>query len=177
MKNTNPPSKQPFDATTSAPNFRAPIAVLPDLPRLNFPSLDQVLVHPSSPHPLLQLSETPPPSSVSLFQGLLGGRLEVLVQDSIDHPERYDEPTRLMLQELAAGASKLEELTAAERGILDRATMDFAAYRPPQAPKNAPKPQPPMKKPRLVEAADALEDGRAPQVEEPGGTMTPYWWL
>ncbi len=177
MKNTAPSSRKPFDATASVPNFRDPIAVAPELPSLSFPSVEQILAHPVNPHPLLRLADTPPPSSPSLFQGLLGGRLDVLVQDAVDHPERYDEATQLALQELTAGTRKLEAMTPAERSILDRATMDFAAYRPPPAPKNAPKPQPPGRKPRLVVAADELEDGRAPQVEEPGGTMTPYWWL
>jgi hypothetical protein len=173
MKNTAPSLRKPFDATMSSPDFRAPIAVLPEL---SFPSPAQILAHPVNPHPLLQLTEASPPSRpASLFEGLLGGRVEVLVQDAVDHPERYDEPTRAALQ--ALGARGAGALSPAEQSVLNQATMDFAAYRPPPTPKNAPKPLAPVKKPRLIEAADELTDGRAPQVETPGGTMTPYWWL
>jgi hypothetical protein len=182
MRTTSKPSRRPFDATESSPDFLGPIT--PPLTELQpfpqFPTVEQMLEHQYGlkKHPLLQLSESPPPSKpASLFQGLLGGNLDVLVQDVLAHPERYEPQTQQMLWELGAGTRALSALSPADQAVLDRATLDFAAYRKPQAPPTAPKPQPPTRRPRLVEAQNELGDGRAPQVEMPGGPMTPYWWL
>ena len=140
----------------------------------SFPTVDEILEHNTggAPHPLLQLGTAPPRPSPSLFQGLLGGRLDVLMQDALEHPERYEDTTREALA--ALGTKKPEDLGPEEHAVLDRATLDFATYRPP-APTPAPKLLAP-KKTRLLDFDDALEDGRAPQVEEPGGALTPYWW-
>ena len=147
----------------------------PSFPR--FPTLDQVLEHQSgqSPHPLLQLTETTPPSRpTSLFQGLLGGRLEVLVQDALDHPERYDAATREALADLGAGP---RTLSPADHRLLDSATLDYASFRPPQpAPRATSAPKPPPRKPSLLDDGD-MPDGREPQVETPGGPMSAYWWV
>ena len=99
----------------------------------------------------------------------------MLSQDANDHPERYDEDTRVFLAELAAGQRKFA-LTEEDRRVLDQATLDFAAYRSPKPttpPIPAPRKLPPVRPPSSME----LADGRAPQVETPGGVMTPYWWL
>ncbi len=180
MKRSARPSTSPFDATSSAPNFLGPITPplvdqTPAFPK--FPTVDQLLAHQegTAPHPLLQLTATPPPSRPSsLFQGLLGGQLDVLVQDAADHPERYDDATRSALAALGAGN---RELTPADHKLLDNATMDYAAFRPPKAPPRAPDaPKPPPRRPRLLDDGD-MPDGREPQVETPGGVMSAYWWL
>jgi hypothetical protein len=140
--------------------------------------VEDLLLHAAGtqPHPLMRLTETAPPSEpASLFNGFLGGRLDVLTQDATAHPERYDNRTRAFLEELAGGARKLEELSSEEKGLLDSAVMDFAAFRPPK-PAPAAKPQK-EKKPALLRTENELLDERAPQVDMPSGPMTAYWWL
>jgi hypothetical protein len=178
MPPTEKPSSRPFNATESEPNFLGPITPAVSGP-LSFPSFDQILRHQAgvAPHPLLQLSDIPPPRTPTLFEGLLGGKLEVLTQDAVDHPDRYDEPTRTLLAELGASVKRLEGLTPADRAALDRATLDFAAYRPPRRAQEPVRARPrPARRPALL-TQEAPSDGRAPQVETPGGVMTPYWWL
>jgi hypothetical protein len=175
-----------FDATSATPDFRAPIADLaptapPAFPQ--FPMLEEMQRHMRGErqHPLLQLSETAPPREpTSLFQGMLGGNLPVLVQDSIDHPERYDEETQLFLSELAAGTRKLEGMGPEDKAHLDRAVLDFASYKPRHRPPPAPPPQPFARARATVHEnpyEPAFDDGRAPQVEAPGQTMSSYWWV
>ena len=181
MKKNETVSRRPFNPAESAPDFLGPIApeatAKPSLdPFPQFPSIQQMLDHQNgvASHPLVQLTETAPPtSSPSIFQGMLGGRLEVLLQDAADHPERYDEATHVMLGELAAGTRKVEDLAP---GALDSATMDFAAFRPPPRPPAAARPAPAPRRPSLL--ATEMADSRTPPDElEPGNPMSAYWWL
>jgi hypothetical protein len=168
----NAPPQLPFNPAEESPDFRAPIADLRPVAPPTFPRLPQQLV---------QLSETKPPSeSASLFQGLLGGNLQALVQDSTDHPERYDESTQLFLTELAAGTRTLAGMTGEDKAHLDRAVMDYAAPRPRHV-RPAPPPPKPFARGRAQASGDpyapGLQDGRAPQVETAGGPMSAYWWV
>ena len=178
-----PRMKPTFDPESSSPDFLAPVSALPPPAPLQFPTFPtvaQLLSHASggAPCPLLTLSETKTPSEpTSLFKGLLGGNLETLVADSIDHPERYDDATQLFLSELGAGTRKLENLTPADKARLDSAVLDFASYKPPRPPPAAP---PALERERGRAPSnpyeDGLEDGRAPQVETAGSPMSSYWW-
>lgn len=180
MKKNAPVSRRPFNPAEPSPDFLGPIApevyAQPALePFPKFPSVEQLLDHQNkvAPHPLLQLTETAPPtSSPSIFQGLLGGRLEILTQDALDHPERYDDATKAALSELAAGTRKVEDAGR----LLDSATMDFAAFRAPPA---RPAPAAPVRlarKPALLDTE--MPDSRTPPDElEPGNPMSAYWWL
>ena len=185
MKPNDRPSGKPFDATESAPDFLAPITP-PELfptapvqfqPFPKFPTLEEMLEHQKGkPHPLLQLSEVPAPKPSSLFEGLLGGRTEVLLQDALDHPERYDDATRAALEALAARGGVA---TPEDRKLLDNATLDFAAFRPPRAAPLPVKPKPPAPKPKLLSDEDELRDGRAEPEggEEAGSPLNGYWWV
>ena len=154
-----------------SPEVTAPIA---------FPSFEQLLRHEAGVelHPLVQLSETKPPSNTTVFDSLLGGDLNVLVQDAQKEPERYSSQEKSLLGELAAGQKNVKALTETDGRLLTQAVMSFATLR-------LPKPKPPTvktppvqrrRKPALMTYEDELQDGRAPQVEMPGGTMTAYWW-
>lgn len=191
MSSTKRASKTPFNPTESAPNFLAPITpqafdptgLVPAVSFPKFPTVEEQLAHAEGrvSHPLLSLGvvgAAERPAETSLFDGLLGGQSEALQQDAADHPEKYDEQTRLLLHELRAGARKLQDLDPSARRLLDRATLDFATYKAPAAPRAAAPKAPAPKPVRTIKPRfDALEDGRAPQVEEPGGVMTAYWWL
>lgn len=178
MKPTDSSSRAPFNPAASAPDFLAPLVDLapPSFPR--FPSVEEFLMHAAGTqmHPLLKLTDAAPVEPASLFNGLLGGRLEVLTQDAAAHPDRYDEETRIFLEELDGGARKLKELSPADAEMLDRAVMDFASARPQNKP--APTKDPPKsKKPALLVEEGELPDERAPQVELPNGnTAAAYWW-
>jgi hypothetical protein len=177
MKRSGSSSRKPFNPTESAPDFLGPI--VPELAPLvfpRFPSVEDLLQHAAGtqPHPLAQLADPPPRSEpTSLFDGFLGGQLEVLTQDALAHPERYDDHTRGFLDELAAGR-KLETLSKGEKELLDRAVMDFAAFRPPKPP---PAPPTQSKKPAPPRERSEPLDERVPQVEMPGGTLPAYWWV
>ena len=183
MKRTSPPSRRPFDDTESFPDYLGPIIPAGWSPTgpapVAYPTVQEILQHQAGTHrhPLLQLSETPPPSEpTSLFRGMLGGNVDLLTQHAAQNPDSYEPLEQQLLAELGAGTRKVSELSPAELNVLDRATVGYASYRPKPAPEK-PKPKPPAKRPRLVEEANELQDGRAPTVETPGGTMTAYWWL
>jgi hypothetical protein len=175
-----------FDHASPSPDYRTPIAdVTPVAPTQpvkfpRFPTMAEMLEHMKggAQHPLLQTAEIRPPSEpASLFKGMLGGNLPLLVQDSVDHPERYDPETQLFLGELGAGTRKLEALTPEEKAQLDSAVLDYASPRPRRPPPALPKP---LSRARPQSPSNpyepGLQDDRAPQVETAGQTMSSHWW-
>ena len=138
-----------------------------------FPTVGELI---AGGHPL-ELVPAPPAQDVGLFTGLLGQRADVLAQHALDNPAVYPDEVKALLEELAQGTRRVGELTLEERRLLDAATLEYATYRAPvPTAKPAQKKAPTPKRPALLDEAE-LRDGRAPQVEEPGGVMTPYWWL
>lgn len=178
MKRNDSSSKAPFDPTASVPDFRAPIAPEVYAP-LEFPTVEQLLQHASGEklHPLVQLTETKPLNEPTVFDGILGGNLDVLVQDAQRDPERYSPQERALLEELASEQKNVKALERSDGQMLTQAVMSFTAVRRPKPKAQPVKPPPPkVQKPVLMMSEDELRDGREPQVEMPGGAMTPYWW-
>lgn len=183
MKPSSSASRKPSSVTQSAPSSHAlTMPALPSLPKLmpetfpHFPTVAAILEHQAgrAVHPLVQLSDSMPRMTTSLFQGLLGGRVEVLVQDALDNPERYDEATRTALAELA---SHKGALTQEQQAMLDNAVLDFAAARPPaRTPPVLQRQAPPPRGRRSLDDG-AMGDSRVPQVETPAGPMPAYWWI
>lgn len=174
-------SRPPFDPTTSAPDYRAPIApeVTEPLRFPQFPSVEDILRHETVPHPLVRLSETKPPSDPpTLLEGLLGGDPRAIMRDAEDNPDRYTDRERALLDEIRAGQKAPKTLNAADATLLSQAVYNFAAFRPPKPalPKTATPPFAQKKKPALMRDEDELLDGREPQVDIPGDPMTAYWW-
>lgn len=173
-------SGRPFNPADSFPDFRAPIApevvAKPDFQR--FPSLEQLLDQ-QNPHPFLRLSEPPPRRSPThgLLQELLGGRLEVLIADAERHPDRYDEDTKDLLEILAAGTKTIEKLNPTEQLLLNRAVIDYAAFKPRAKPK--PPAPPKVKAAEVVVPFDeeAAESEPENHQHDPGGPLSNYWWL
>jgi hypothetical protein len=84
-----------------------------------------------------------PEARKGLFETLIGNP-EILIDDSIKHPHRYEAETTELLYALSSGRKKLSELTPAAQELLDHATLEYAQpYRerkvvpPPQRVKTA----------------------------------------
>lgn len=182
MKQKNSSLRRPFDPTESEPDFLGPIApeVAAPLTFPKFPTLEQVLLHQRGvqAHPLMELSETKPPSSQStIFDGMLGGNLDVLAQDVDKNPERYSDRERAFMDELRTGQKDVKALTLSDAQTLSQMVYNFAAMRPAksQAPTPAKPPTPKRKKPVLMRDEDELPDARDPQVDIDGEPPA-YWW-
>ena len=115
-----------------------------------------------------------PPRDTSLFQGVLGGQLDLLLDDVQRNAANYAANEQQLLQELSAGRS-VQSLRPEERFVLDQATISYAAATKPVL--KAPKPKAPPVKPKALVLGEPMEDARAPQVETPRGPMPGYWWM
>jgi hypothetical protein len=169
-------SGRPFNQDDLFPDFRAPIApevvakpVFPKFP--SFPTVAELLDQ-EHPHPLARLTSELPkrPPSYGLLQELLGGRLDVLISDAQRHPERYDVDTRELLELLGSNPAAFQKMNPTEQQMLNRAVIDYAAFKPREKPPIPPKAQ--KAKPVNVEEPE-------PPVEEegPGNVLSNYWWL
>lgn len=181
MKRNASPSRRPFNPTESEPDYLGPILpeVTAPIAFPHFPSIEEILAHENKTqsHPLVQMTETAPPSKpTSLLDGLLGGDAGAVIQDAEKNPERYDEVTRAFLTELGAGQHNIKALPQRESELLSRAVYDFAAFRPSKTSPLAPK-VPPKKKPALLREEGGLADARAMQMDIPDDPLPPYWWL
>lgn len=68
-------------------------------------------------------TESPPPVERGLFQEVLRGRADILLEDAQLAKEKYDEETRELLIDLYTGRKKLDGVTADQRRLLDDATL------------------------------------------------------
>ena len=103
-----------------------------------------------------------------LFEALIGNP-EVLINDSISHPNRYDQEEIALLYSLVSGKEKLQDLAPAAREMLDRATLNYAQ------PYRERKPVPP---PQSVKLAEFAQEGSAST--DSGfdiSGLNSYWWL
>lgn len=109
-----------------------------------------------------------------LFDGLLGGEVAVLHQDASENPDKYDDQTVGLISELVQGRRKSADLTEAERGLLDLATVVFSSYVPP---KKTPKLESPAA-PRMQKTAEEDNDELLFDSDDVPESDTPtYWWL
>lgn len=149
---------------------------LPTLPVAAFPTVAELVEQ--------ELSSPTKAVDDGLFSQLVQDPL-VLYREYLDDPERFDESLALLLQQLVSNQKKLEELTAEERDMLNRATAELAQY--------APKPKPPPQQPQRASAPsdDFYEEEtelpwnnqpggpELPQLESPMGALTEapsFWW-
>lgn len=131
----------------------------------------------------LQRTLAAPPRRLNdLFDGILGD-LAPLLADYQTNPEKYGEETHELLEQLTHGSKLLEQLSANERVLLNRATFDFYQAVPPK------KPVPLVKQAEAKDPADELEgaesegaDAEKPEAPVPGvdvpvTELPAYWWL
>lgn len=136
-----------------------------------FPSLDE-------------LAAAPPESArreVGLFEGMLGDRAEAMYVDALEHPEKYDDGMKALLEDLV---HRMRKPTDAERARLDAAVLDFVATPRPKS--ERPKPPPPKKLDvRDLPDADARRGGDDGREGGAGRDVLPtdetdrpaFWWL
>lgn len=108
-----------------------------------------------------------------LFEGMLGGDPQVLFQDLVSCPHKYQPGTDILLQQIIAGSKTLDSLDPNERLMLDQAALEFA--QPSRAPVETPTPS----EPREEDPADYLPELHDETSDErpARGPMDTYWWL
>ena len=143
-----PPS---IPTTTSLPS--------PQLLAPRFPSLFAL----AESHRLA--GESAKPKSPGLFDALVGDP-RVLYYELMEDPSRFEEETATLVQQMVSGQKQYENLSSAERTMLDRATLDWARSRhqKPTTPPGSSKPRAPAQPEavRHLTRADAIAD---PSVE------------
>ena len=176
------PSAPTLSATptqTTLPKEFDLTSLVPEKPAAfpSFPTIQDHLDHTSGvkAHPLMELTEAPPPKQQSLFQEMFGTRTDVLAQDSLEHPDRYDQETAAALAGIAG--KRFETLTPAEHRLLSSAALDYMAAPRQKAPPTPVHKKAPPPTPQKMFDGGSLEDSRTPQVEGPGGALPAYWWV
>jgi len=119
----------------------------------------------------------PPKSEKGIFETYLG-RLDLLHQDMLDHPEKYEgSPTVALVESLVQrGFHNLPDVYAAvnpeEKRLLDQATLLWAAKAPEKPP------EPVSTTPTLYNSSVVQQPSEPvpTPMELPEGAE-PYWWL
>ncbi len=164
MNNTSPKttsasrSASSKSSPDSTPDSLAPLAPLKPKP---FPNLFELASEDRQSQKVVSRQR-------GLFEELLG-RPEALFIDSLEFPEKYEEQTSRLLRSLVSGERRLEDVTAEEMALLDRATVDFASA-PPPAKKVEQRRTAAPRREAAVAGPVAGED--VPLTELP-----PFWWL
>jgi len=104
--------------------------------------------------------------SRGVFEELLSGRPEPILQSAAESPDRYDEQALSLLRALYNNSARFSDFTPEEKDLINRATMEFFSATP--AAKT-----PPATQPRAVQppAGSAI-------IAEPveGPVVDSFWW-
>ena len=145
---------KPLDVL-SARSLRQKNLKLSDSP--TFPTMEELIEEQQR----LSLGSVPSPKS--LYEVLVGSP-EVLYQESLDDPEKFDQQTQVLLEQMMRG-KRFTELNPKEIELLNKATIEYAQT-PPSRKKEASVPSP-----NKVEAVSVVEEDTAES------ELPPYWWL
>lgn len=127
-----------------------------------------------------ELAASDPPASpgtrpTGLFEELLQSRPEAIYIDLLDHPEKFEDGVKELVEELV---TKKRELSDRERDLLNRAVLDFLA-KPKE--KVAPKPIPKKAVEKLemdeLLTEELAEIDDAPAAPTATGELPAFWWL
>ena len=138
-------------------------SLLPSLAPINSPKLipPQSPKFPTFSELVGQIANEPlPKKEVGLFEGLLGGRPEILYEDLLRNPEKYDPAVEGLLTSMLMGKKRLEDLTADEATLLNSSTFEFNQV-------------PSISKEEVVQPVE-----QSSSIEELAPTEAePFWWL
>lgn len=169
-------SQERWDSIAS--QFGLPLSSeLTGLPPVAFPSFPTVKELATSTE---ATSSTRP---TGLFEELLQSRPEAIYIDLLDHPEKFEDGVKELVEELVARPRALSDK---ERDLMNRAVLDFVAK-----PKD--KPRAPAKKPEVSRlgmdetlgdedlatllAGDAGDDDAPIAASSSNGEPAPFWWV
>lgn len=129
--------------------------------------------------PALELADASRPERrKGLFEALISDE-RVLYHGLLEDPERYEEGTSELLQQLVSGQKSKEELSDEELELLDRATLEFAsAARPKSHSNRRPAPTPRQEKLSPPEEAELIYQEHGPSIKEmdiPNSPPTRWW--
>ena len=116
------------------------------------------------------------PKPRGIFWDLFGGQPEPLLQDVIEHEDRYSIEMVALANDLVHQRKKLSELTPGEASLLNAGAVSFYEYRPAVIP--TPK-TPVVRPPRsLVDEPVTPPERPTAGVDIPTGVdPNPYWWV
>jgi hypothetical protein len=172
MKPNAPLLKSPSAAVDPPASYAsATVNVSP----LLVPSVEELAMHLSGEreHPMLVTPSPYPRESKSLLRGLLGGNVDVLIDDYEREPTRYSPEVGELLS--CFGGRAPGPLTPAEERMLNTAVLEFAAAPKPAAPA-AMKTKVARKAP-VLQTGESIERGRPWEDAAPGVTPELYWWM
>lgn len=120
-----------------------------------------------------------------LFAALIGDARE-LFQELLDDPSRFEPEVAELLQQIINGRRRFEDMDKMERGLLNRAAVDFAQMQSPAPKREGPKEAPRAGLPAAAAAASSADEepelewserGRAVAVapDLPKDAPT-FWW-
>lgn len=146
----------------ASPTSTAPTNSLPSVLLLapTFPTFTALATVAEKPHAGGQRQD-------GLFLGMLKDP-HILLQDLLALPSKYEEEVSPLLQDLAAGRRKTDDLSGSELELLDRATIDYTRTAHTQKVVTAPVPG--------NKTRPARPRYPKPKIPELNG-MEPYWWL
>lgn len=139
----------------------------------SFPRFDEI-VNPRTLEVAVGVAPTSSKGPQGLFEALLGGDVAVLHQDATENPDKYDDQTVGLINELVQKRRSRVDLKEAERGLLDHATITFSSYVPP---KKTPKVESPAAPPMQKFAEDDADDSVFDSADVPSTDTPAYWWL
>lgn len=139
--------------------------------RLNLPP-SLALLAPTFPtfSALSHASEKPPAEHRrdGLFNSMLKDP-QVLLQDLLASPQKYEDGVATLVQDLVGGRRKLEEISPSEMELLDRATIDFT-----QPARQQKLVVPPLTRKKTTRGRSGYpRSQKAPSLNG----LEPYWWL
>lgn len=102
-----------------------------------------------------------------MFEELLSGRPEPILQSAAEELERYDPRAVSLLRALHHNTARFSDLTLEEKELVNQATMEFFSATPA---KPAPPPPPLVRPPRAVD-----EEGHDVEAVD-GPVLDAFWW-
>ena len=159
MKSNSKPTREPFPGSSLLTNLLPLLAPAPP----TFPAFSQLVLEDARQRAARETRPT------GLFAELLGDP-QILLQDLLSDPNKYEDGVYSLLLHLVSGQRKLADLSQDERNLLNRAVIDFSQAR--RARPEPGTPPPSSKEDPISEEIEYHEPSPFP-----AGAPDAYWWL